>query len=733
MKTTLHILGMSSPHCQNLVQTALQKIRGVKSAQVDLSKEKAVVEHSDAVSFDSLRDAVIDAGYDAEPFVEQADTLEQRQQKEVDGYKFRFFLSLGLSLPLLVLFLVEQKLLPLALPTFVETNMAWIEFVLATPVLWINRVIFTRGAKGILNRNPTMDSLVGIGVGAAYVYSLITAFGFPGALYFEVGTFVLTFIVLGKWMESIAKGRTSEAIKKLIGLQAKTATIIVNGRQKTIPIEQLKVGDVFLVKPGEKLPVDGIVVAGDSAVDESMVTGESMPTMKRKGDRVIGATINKNGVLTCKAQKVGSETLLAQIIKLVEQAQASKAPIQEVVDKVSAVFVPAVAFMAVAVFLIWYFLLGQTFTFALAAFMSVLLIACPCALGLATPTAIMVGTGLGAQNGVLFKTAKALQQVEKINTVVFDKTGTLTKGQPSLTDMETAPGVSEKELLYHAASLEHLSEHPLAEAIVNAAKKKKIRLGNATQFKAVTGSGVVGRVDGKIVTVGKAELAKKEVPAEMKKRQIALEHEGKTVVTVFVGGRIYGVLAIADTLKESSPEAVSQLKKMGLRVVMLTGDNPRTAHAIAKKAGITEVIADVRPEEKEKEIRKLQRKGRNVAMVGDGINDSPALAAADLGIAMGGGTDVAIETGDIVLVKNDVRDVVTAIDLSRFTMRKIKENLFWAFGYNILGIPVAAGLLFPFTGFLLNPAIAGLAMAFSSVSVTANAALMKLYKPPLRK
>ncbi len=732
MKTTLHILGMSSPHCQNLVQKALAETKGVRKAEVSLASEKAVVEHDADVTVDALRDAVVDAGYDAEAWVEK-ESSEAVQQREIDEYKTRFYLSLALSIPLLILFFEHLEWVTLPLPDWYETYGAWAQFILATPVMWINRVIFIRGARGLLNRSPTMDSLVAIGVGAAYVYSLMTTFGFKGDLYYEVGTFVLTFIVLGKWLEAVAKGKTSEAIKKLMGLQPKTATVIRNGRQVTVPIESLKVGDVFLVKPGEKIPVDGHVMSGDSAVDESMVTGESMPVHKVKGASVIGASINKHGSLTCKATKVGSETLLAQIIKLVEEAQGRKAPIQELVDKISAVFVPVVTGFAFLVFAYWYFAAGQTFEFALSAFMAVLLIACPCALGLATPTAIMVGTGLGAQNGILFKTSKALQETRRLDTIVFDKTGTLTKGEPSLTDVWTMPGVDEKAMLRLAASVEALSEHPVADAIVAGAKSRRIATTKATGFHAVAGAGVKATVSGRSVAVGTAKIVGKAIPAAAHARKSGLESQGKTVVTVWIGGKFSGLLAVADTLKDGSRDAVTRLKKMGMQVIMITGDNRRTAEAIAASIGIDKVLAEVLPQDKEKNIRSLQKKGRTVAMVGDGINDAPALAAADLGIAMGGGTDVAIETGDIVLVKSDVRDVVTAIDLSRFTMRKIQENLFWAFGYNVVGIPVAAGLLYPFTGFLLNPAIAGLAMALSSVSVTTNAALMKMYKPPLKK
>ncbi len=729
---------MDSPHCVMMVKSALEKLDGYKGGTFDFGIEKALVTIDESkLNYEQVAEAIKRAGYEAELMEENAlrDAEKEAREKEIADYMKRFWISAALSLPLLVLFFGHLEWIPVLLPEALMPYNAWLQFFLATPVMWVNRTIFQRGFRAMFyNRNPTMDSLILIGVGAAYVYSAAVTLGFEGELYYEVGTFVLTFIVMGKWLEAKARGRTSEAIKKLIGLQAKTARVVRGGKVLEVPIDTVQVGDIVVIRPGDKIPVDGIVLEGESAVDESMVTGESMPVMKRKGDEVVGATINKHGSFRFKATKVGSQTLLAQIIKLVENAQASKAPIQELVDKVSAVFVPVVMGIAVLSFVYWYWMAGMEFNFALTSFVTVLVIACPCALGLATPTAIMVGTGLGAQNGILFKNAAALQKMQKLDTVVFDKTGTLTKGEPELTDVKTLNGFEEKEVLALAASAETDSEHPLAEAIVEGATKRRLKLSKPSQFKAIPGFGIKAQVKSKRVLVGSRRLMQKnkiQVGKEAEEALQQLEKQGKTAMLVGIDGKLAGVVAVADTVKEYAREAVAELQKQGLQTVMITGDNPRTAEAIAKQVGIQKVLAQVLPEDKEKEVKKLQRTGRVVAMVGDGINDAPALAQADVGIAIGSGTDVAIETGEVVLVKEDLRDVVTAIDLSRYTIKKIKENLFWAFVYNVVGIPVAAGVLYAINGFLLNPAIAGLAMAMSSVSVTANAGLMKFYKPPL--
>ena len=554
---------------------------------------------------------------------------------------------------------------------------------------------------------------------------------FTGHVYFDTAALIISIILLGRYFESRAKGKTSEAIKKLIGLQARTAKVILDGKEVEVPLEEVEVGNTVVVRPGEKIPVDGVVLDGASAVDESMLTGESMPVEKKTGDQVVGATINKNGFLKFRATKVGKDTALAQIIRLVEQAQGSKAPIQRLADSVSGVFVPIVIGIAVVTFLAWYFLGGQPFVFALTAFIAVLVIACPCALGLATPTAIMVGTGKGAQNGILIKSAEALERAHRIKSIVFDKTGTLTKGKPAVTDTLALGGLVQDEILRLAAIAEKGSEHPLGQAIVGAAKDDHQELADPEVFEALSGRGVLAKVEGKEILLGNRALMEengvKTRPVEDKIRE--LESEGKTVMLMAVNRKLSGLIAVADTLKENAGEAVGQLHRMGIETVMITGDNHRTAQAIARQVGIETVLAEVLPEDKAKEVSKLQASGKLVAMVGDGINDAPALAQADIGIALGSGTDVAMETGDIVLVKDDLRDVVGAIRLSRYTLRKIKQNLFWAFFYNTAGIPIAAGVLFPLIGLLLNPIIAAAAMGFSSVSVVTNSLLMNRYRP----
>jgi len=732
----LRVKGMTSLHCAGIVENALKKTPGVKKTDLNFAIEKAVVDFDpQETNFDLMRNAIVNAGYDAEIWVEGVDKERELREKEIADYRKRTAISALFSVPVLFLFLIHVGILPFVLPEWFLPFNALVQLLLTLPIFWVNRDIFIRGFRAILvNKTANMDSLVAIGIGAAWVYSIAVTFGFEGDLYYEVGDFVVTFIVFGKWLEAIAKGRTSEAIKKLVGLQAKTARVLRKGREVEIPIEQVAVGDIIVIRPGEKIPVDGIVVEGESAVDESMVTGESIPVLKRKGSEVIGATLNKHGSFRFKATRVGKDTMLSQIIKMVEEAQGSKAPIQELVDKISAYFVPLVVVIAIASFVYWYFVALQPFGFALTLFTTVLVIACPCALGLATPTAIMVGTGLGAENGILFKNARSLQKMHGLNAIVFDKTGTLTKGEPTVTDIVTLEKLSEKEILSLAASAEQNSEHPLAEAVVEGAKARGLKLSKPSSFKAIPGHGVQAVVKGKRVLVGSRRLLAKNKIASAKAELFLqkLENEGKTAVLVAVGGKAIGVIAIADTLKDLAKEAVEELHKKKLEVVMITGDNQRTAQAIAKQVGIDRVLAEVLPEQKANEIKKLQKEGKAVAMVGDGVNDAPALAQADVGIAIGSGTDVAIESGDVVLIKEDLRDVVTAIDLSNFTMGKIKQNLFWAFVYNAVGVPIAAGVIYPFTGFLINPALAGLAMALSSVSVAANASLMRFYKPSLK-
>ncbi len=641
----------------------------------------------------------------------------------------------------------------LSMPIFLGSFPEWFPFVpqfltnhfvllaLTIPVqFWVGWQFYKGFWIALRNKTADMNTLIAVGTSAAFAYSAIATFfpsflvsgGIQPTVYFDTAAIIITLILLGRLLEAIAKGKTSEAIKRLMKLQAKTARVIRNGEEKEIPIEEVVAGDVVVIRPGEKIPVDGVVVSGESHVDESMITGESMPVLKKEKDTVIGATLNKEGSFRFSATKVGKETMLAQIIKLVEDAQGSKAPIQRLADKVSGIFVPIVILIAIASFLIW-FAVTANFVFSLTIFIAVLIIACPCALGLATPTAIMIGTGKGAENGILIKSGESLENAYKMDTIIFDKTGTLTKGEPSVTDIVTTTKLSENDVLRLAAIAEKNSEHPLAEAVVRSAKERKIKLPESDKFQAISGKGVVAEYGGKKILVGNRVLMGENSinVAEIEEKIKALEEEGKTAVIVSLGKELIGIMGIADTLKESATDAVRILKDMGIQVIMLTGDNERTAKAIAAKVGIERVLAQVLPADKAIEVKKLQSKGRIVGFVGDGINDAPALTQADIGIAIGSGTDVAIESGGIVLIKNDLHDVVKSIQLSKFTIRKIKQNLFWAFVYNTAGIPIAAGVLYPFTGFLLNPIIAAAAMAFSSVSVVGNSLLMKKWKPKI--
>lgn len=650
----------------------------------------------------------------------------ERPEIEVRNLKILVAFSLALGIPTLVF-----SYLPI-LP-FIPTNL-WL-FLLATPIQFIAGWRFYRGAYDALrSRTTNMDTLIAVGTSAAWLYSTLVTFYpnvFPGEAYFDTSALIIAFILLGKLFEDLAKGKTSEAIRKLMDLQARMAKVIRSGEEIEIPVEKVEVGDIVVVRPGEKIAVDGVVVEGHSSVDEKMITGESIPVEKKPGDEVIGATINKAGMLKFKATKVGADTTLSQIIKLVEEAQISRAPIQRLADVVSSYFVPTVIIIATLSLVAWYFIGRMSFIFALTTFIAVLIIACPCALGLATPTAIMVGTGKGAENGVLIKGGEYLEKAYKLQTIVFDKTGTLTKGQPSVLDIVTLEEWKTNDVLKLAAIAEKGSEHPLGEAIVEAAREKGVGVPDAESFEAIPGHGVKATYDGKRILLGNRKLMTSEDLGieQLEDRVRGLEEEGKTVMLVAFEKRVIGAISVADTLKEHSAKAVSELKKMGIEVIMLTGDNTRTAKAISKQVGIERVLAEVLPGQKADVIKKLQVEGKVVGMVGDGINDAPALAQADIGIAIGGGTDVALETGGIVLIKDDLRDVVAAIKLSRQTIMKIKQNLFWAFFYNVAFIPVAAGLLYPIFGILLNPILAGIAMAFSSVSVVTNSLLLKRYNP----
>ncbi len=732
-EVTLGLIGMHCATCALTIESALQATPGVVSAAVNLAGETArVVYNPEMVSTSWLKKTVEKAGFQAVVRGSAAaDTEKLARDREARSLKIRVILSFILAIPTFILMLVSP---------FDMTVTNWVVLALATPVQFVIGAQFYVGAfKALRNRRAGMDTLIALGTSSAYFYSLLVVLGvLSGAVYFDSAALIISIILLGRWFEARAKGRTSQAIKKLIGLQAKTAGIILNGVETQVPVEDVAVDNIVVVRPGEKIPVDGVIIQGSASVDQSMLTGEALPVEKKVGDTIIGATLNINGFFQFRATKVGQDTALAQIVKLVENAQGSKAPIQRLADKVAAIFVPVVLAIAFLTFLSWYLALSLgwyqvnagAFIFALTAFIAVLVIACPCALGLATPTAIMVGTGKGAQNGILFKSAEALELACRVKTVVFDKTGTLTQGQPVLTDVSPVAGISETQLLSLAAAVEKGSEHPLGLAIVQAAASQKLVLSTAlTEFEAVSGQGLRAKLDSKDVLLGNRQFMQENAIdlSPLTNEIDQLEQQGKTVITVAEDGRFVGLLAVADTLKATSAQAVSRLQSLGLRVVMITGDNRRTAEAIAGQAGIKEILAEVLPQDKAAEIKKLQSGGL-VAMVGDGINDAPALAQADVGIALGSGTDIALETGEIVLVKNDLNDVVKAIELSRYTLRKIKQNLFWAFIYNSLGIPIAAGVLYPLIGLQLNPVIAAAAMGFSSISVVSNSLWMNRYK-----
>lgn len=721
---TFKIRGMHCASCALTIEGNLEKLRGVIKANVNFATEKAIVEYDcDKCDEKKVIESVESAGYKAESAGEAKENESDRDQKagneEIRKERNIFIFSLIITIPVVVLSMILRD------ATFQSKA---IQSVLAGIVQFYVGWRFYRGFYyATKNKTANMDTLIAIGTSAAYFYSIATTYLIEGEVFYETAALLITFVVLGKWLEAKVKGKTGEAIKKLLGLQAKTARIVKDGKETDVPISEVKVGDVIIVRPGEKVPVDGKMIEGYSSVDESMVTGESIPIEKKIGDLVIGATINKMGSFKFKAEKVGKDTMLAQIIKFVEDAQGSKAPIQKFADKISSYFVPTVVAIAFITFISWYFLLSSSFAFALLAFTAVLVIACPCALGLATPTAIMVGTGKGAENGILIKGGQPLEIAGKINTIIFDKTGTLTKGKPEVTNIISYK-ISEKELLGLSASIENKSEHPLAEAIVNKAKKDNIKLSELKNFKAIAGHGVLGEFQkGGEVFIGTEKLMADfniKISDEIKNKKIELENEGKTVMIAADKTNILGLIAVADTVKETSREAIQKLGKMKIGAIMITGDNKRTASAIAKQVGISEILAEVLPENKASEVKKLQKQGLKVGMAGDGINDAPALAQADLGIAMGAGTDIAIETGGIVLVKNDLRDAIRAIVLSKMTMNKIKQNMFWALFYNSIGIPIAAGVFISY-GILLKAEFAGLAMALSSVSVVMNSLLLK--------
>lgn len=743
-KKEYKLSGMTCAACAMTIEMVVKELPTVKEATVNLATEKLTVFPKEGFASEQVFDAVKEAGYQAAEKGEQrqSDYAKQVAEKKenVRHMARRIWFVAGVTIPLL--YISMGSMIGLPLPAFLDSRAHPIIFVLAQllltlPAIGIGRGFYTRGFRNLAKRHPNMDSLIAVGTSAAFLYSLYSVvqvlsghYSFVHQLYFESVGVIITLVLLGKYLEGNAKGRTSQAIQSLMSLIPSQATVVRYGEVVTIDTEDIKLGDIVRIKPGERMPVDGIVVSGQTYVDESMMTGESVPVEKSIGDRITSATVNQTGSIDYEATKVGSDTTLAQIVHLVEEAQGSKAPIAVMADKISLYFVPIVLLLAILAALAWFFVAGKSLQFSLSIFIAVLVIACPCALGLATPTAIMVGTGKGAENGVLIKSGQVLEAARMVNTVVLDKTGTITEGKPSLTDVLTFGTISRGDLLSLIASSEQHSEHPLATAILQAVQAEDVSLTPVTDFQAVSGKGIVAQVNDQEILIGNESLMK-QYQVELGEHisdLISLSHQGKTAMLVALDKHLVGIVAVADQIKKNSREAISELQKMGLEVIMLTGDREETAQAVAREAGVHQVIAGVFPDGKAALVKDLQVKGKKVAMVGDGINDAPALVQAEVGVAIGSGTDVAIDSADIVLMHSDLLDVVTAIRLSQATIKNIKENLFWAFAYNTLGIPVAMGFLYIFGGPLLNPMLAGLAMSFSSVSVVTNALRLRRFK-----
>ena len=742
MTEKFNVTGMTCSACSAHVEKSVKKLNGVKSVNVNLLQNNMHVDFDEtAVSVDDIINAVVSGGYGASVAGKEQEKKDNKIDNEISNMKFRLIVSLVCLVPLMYISMGHMWGWPFLSVFHGAENgitFALTQMLLMLPIMYVNRKYYITGFKTLFHGAPNMDSLIAIGSGAAFAYGIIAiycigyglghgdkefAHSYMMNLYFESAAMILALITLGKFLESRAKGKTSQAIEKLIDLSPKTAVVIRDGKEVTVGVDDVQIGEIVVVKAGQSVPLDGVIVEGNGAIDESAITGESIAVEKNVGDKVIGATINKSGYFKFKVEKVGEDTALSQIIHLVEEASASKAPIAKLADKVSGIFVPVVISIAVITIIVW-LLLGKGISFALSMGISVLVISCPCALGLATPTAIMVGTGKGAQYGILTKSAESLETAHQVDTVVLDKTGTITEGKPSVTDIAPV-GISDKELLQIAASIEYLSEHPLAKAIVE--KADGLEFSDVADFEQIVGQGVKGNVDGKKVLAGNYKMMR-ENNIEVSEDEI-FANDGKTSLYFAVDNKFVGIIAVADTIKETSRQAIEDMRNMGLDVIMLTGDNAITANAIKNKLPLSSAVAEVLPSDKEEVVRKLQQSGHKVAMVGDGINDAPALTRADVGIAIGAGTDIAIESADIVLMKSDLQDVVTSIELSHSVIKNIKENLFWAFFYNALGIPIAAGVLYGIAGLKLNPMIAALAMSFSSVFVVSNALRLRFFKP----
>ena len=742
MTEKFNVTGMTCSACSAHVEKSVKKLDGVKSVNVNLLQNNMHVDFDEtAVSVDDIINAVVSGGYGASVAGKKQEKTDNKIDNEISNMKFRLIVSLVCLVPLMYISMGHMWGWPFLSVFHGAENgitFALTQMLLTLPIMYVNRKYYITGFKTLFHGAPNMDSLIAIGSGAAFVYGIIAiycigyglghgdrefAHSYMMNLYFESAAMILALITLGKFLESRAKGKTSQAIEKLIDLSPKTAVVIRDGKEVTVGVDDVQIGEIVVVKAGQSVPLDGVIVEGNGAIDESAITGESIAVEKNVGDKVIGATINKSGYFKFKVEKVGEDTALSQIIHLVEEASASKAPIAKLADKVSGIFVPVVISIAVITIIVW-LLLSKGVSFALSMGISVLVISCPCALGLATPTAIMVGTGKGAQYGILTKSAESLETAHQVDTVVLDKTGTITEGKPSVTDIAPV-GISDKELLQIAASIEYLSEHPLAKAIVE--KADGLEFSDVADFEQIVGQGVKGNVDGKKVLAGNYKMMR-ENNIEVSEDEI-FANDGKTSLYFAVDNKFVGIIAVADTIKETSRQAIEDMRNMGLDVIMLTGDNAVTANAIKNKLPLSSAVAEVLPSDKEEEVRKLQQSGHKVAVVGDGINDAPALTRAEVGIAIGAGTDIAIESADIVLMKSDLQDVVTSIELSHSVIKNIKENLFWAFFYNALGIPIAAGVLYGIAGLKLNPMIAALAMSFSSVFVVSNALRLRFFKP----